>query len=150
MAVWQTDRMTGPTSSTTRLLVVLDPDFGDRLRDIPLGQPAWVIMSAANEPVVRSLWTTQSAPDHLTGITGLRSDSDLCAEDRFLDELYVIDLHHGPYSTNTPYTELEVVGVDLTATIRAALAHFGFNQFTQARNGFVATCSNEEARRPRD
>ena len=35
-------------------------------------------------------------------------------EDRFLAELGTIDLHHGPYSTNTPYTALTVIGVAST------------------------------------
>jgi hypothetical protein len=43
-------------------------------------------MSPANEPVVRSLWAGQAAPDRLTGITGFSFDESVSAEDLFLAE----------------------------------------------------------------
>jgi hypothetical protein len=106
-------------------------------------------MSVVNEPIVRSLWAARSAPDHLTGITGFTFDADIGAEERFVGELATIDLHHGPHSTETPYTELDVVGVQLTAVIRAALSERGFTRFIEGQNGFVATRSAEEASRRR-
>jgi len=72
-------------------------------------------MSFTNEPVVRSLWANHPELNHLTGITGMWFDP-LVAEDRFIAELGTIDLHHGPYSTSNPYTELEVVGIQPSGT----------------------------------
>jgi len=95
-------------------------------------------MSSANEPIVRSLWESQESPDRLTGITGFRFDDGLSAENRFLAQLNTIELHHGPYSSTSPYTEIVVVGARLTAEVRAGLSEFGFTDFTEAEDGFAA------------
>jgi hypothetical protein len=133
--------MTAPTASTARVLAILDADFGDRLRDIPPGQPVWITMSLANEPAVRSLWATRSDPDHLTGITSMNFTPGLVVEDQLLNNLGTIDLRHGPYSSKTPYTELEVIGSPLTPRIRAALSKFGFIQFDERQHSFIASRS---------
>lgn len=76
---------------------------------------------------------------------------EINAEERFLAELDTIDLHHGAYSTHTPYTELEVLGCMLNNQIRAALAELGFDNVEDKAHGFVARRTHEEAaiRRPR-
>jgi hypothetical protein len=96
------------------VLVVLDPNFADRVRDAWRGQPVWITMSPVNAPEVRALWANTSSPNHLTGITGFAHDERAAAEDRLLGQLSMIDLHHGPYSTDTPYTVLTVIGAQLT------------------------------------
>jgi hypothetical protein len=142
--------MTAATNPTQGLLVILDPDYGDRLREVWPGSPVWITMSSVNEPVIRSLWATRSEPNHLTGITGMRFDGGITPEHRFLAELDTIDLHHGPYSTKSPYTVLEVIGAPLTNSIRAALSKIGFTDFTESQNGFIATRTAEEAMRLRN
>jgi hypothetical protein len=98
--------MTTPAGSTSRVLVILDPEYGERLQPAWEGQPIWVELSPINEPVVRELWRGVPAPNHLTGITGLTFDPSLSAEERLLAELDTIDLHHGPSSTKRPYPNL--------------------------------------------
>jgi hypothetical protein len=134
----------------SRLFVIVDEEYGDHLREIAPGQPIWITMSPANEPVIRSLWAARPNSDHLTGITGFHFDARASREDRFLAELDTIDLHHGPYSARNSYTELEVIGTPLTIGIRAALSQLGFDEFTEGQNGFLATRSRNEARRIRD
>jgi hypothetical protein len=95
-------------------------------------------MSFANEPVVRSLWANHPELDHLTGITGIRFDPLVAAEDRFMSELGTIDLHYGPYSTSNPYTELEVVGIQATSAVREAMTHLRFTRFEERSDGFIA------------
>ncbi|HEX3865048.1 MAG TPA: hypothetical protein VHY35_25455 [Stellaceae bacterium] len=97
-------------ASVKSVFVVVDPDFSEKLRAIPVGRPVWITMSPANEPIVRSLWEGQKSTNHLTGITGFRFDREISAEDRFREELDTIDLHHGPHSSTSPYTEIEVMG----------------------------------------
>ena len=131
------------------LHVILDPNFGERLNEIK-SEPVWIIMSPANEPVVRSRWTTNSEPDHLAGVTGFNWHEGRTAEDRFLEEMDTIDLHHGPYSTKLPYTILAVIGVQLTATIREVLMdNGGFSEFTEDPQGFTAKRSLAEAQQLR-
>ena len=135
------------TKLAREVLVVVDSEFGDRLRDAWHGQPVWITMSAANVPVVHALWANAPSSDHLTGITGFKHAEGTAPEDRFLTQLYMIDLHHGPYSTTTPYTTLTVIGTPLTEKIRTALSQLGFSTFQQRSDGFVTNRSEEEARR---
>jgi hypothetical protein len=130
--------------------VILDPDYGERLREVPSGQPTWITMSPVNEPVIRSLWALRSDSSQLTGITGFSYQKDASPADRFLQELDTIDLHHGPYSSDAPYTELEVVGAQLTPSVRSALAKIGFSEFRNTPSGFIALRSDEEAITRRD
>jgi hypothetical protein len=104
-------------------------------------------MSFANEPVIRSIWANHPALDHLTGITGMPFDPLVAAEDRFISELSTIDLHHGPYSTSNPYTELEVVGIQLTSAVREAMTLLRFTEFEEHPDGFVARRSQPSAAR---
>jgi hypothetical protein len=135
---------------TQRLLVILDADLGNRLGQVWHGQPVWIVMSPVNEPAIRSLWASHSKQDHLSGITGLQFDKNMAAEDRFVAELDTIDLHHGPYSTNTPYTILDVIGAQLTGGIREALSELGFTDFTETAEGFSAERSLAEAKQLRE
>ena len=50
-----------------RVRIVIDPDFGRRLADVPAGEPVWIVESAANTPVAKGLWAQRPAADHLTG-----------------------------------------------------------------------------------
>ena len=139
--------MNDVTDSTgSSVLVVVDPLFAEKLRTVPAGQPVWITMSPTNEPVILSLWATgQVGSDHLTGITVFRFDEGVSAEERLLTELYAIDLHHGPYSSPSPYTEIAVRGARLTVDVRAGLSRFGFSDFTEAEGGFTARRTLEEA-----
>lgn len=137
--------VSGMRSPVSRLLVVMDPHFGVRLQAAWTNQPVWAVMSPVNEPVIRALWAAHPQPNHLVGLTGFSVDASATAEDQFLDELDIIDLHHGPYSSATSYTELEVIGCRLTAPVHEALTQLGFSQFNSERDGFTATRSREEA-----
>jgi hypothetical protein len=131
--------MSNANSSAQEVLVVLDPNFGDRLRDVWRGQPVWITMSPVNAPEVQALWASTPSPIHLTGITGFAHEEGAAAEDGLLAQLSTIDLHHGPYSTKTPYAVLTVIGAQLTEPVRAALSELGFSKFQQRPDGFAAT-----------
>jgi hypothetical protein len=131
--------MSSDVSLVQEVLVVLDPNFGDRLRDAWRGQAIWITMSPANAPVVRALWAQAPSRDHFTGITGFVHKEGVAAEDRLLAELRTIDLHHGRYSTTTPYTLLTVIGAQLIEPVRAALSELGFATFEQRPGGFAAS-----------
>jgi hypothetical protein len=132
-------------SSPQRVTVILDCEFGERLRALQPGMPIWIELSPTNEPTVRALWKGHPEPNHLLGITGLKFQPGISAEDRLLGELDMIELHHGPYSTNEPYTELEVIGCALRPSIRAALAELGFDHFEEQEQRFLARRTPEQA-----
>src|ERR1700722_215256 len=68
--------------------------------------------------------------NHLTGVTAFTASSSDSPEDSRVSELEDIDLHHGWYSSNPPYTIIEVIGATLSERIKAELALYGFNDFS--------------------
>jgi hypothetical protein len=137
-------------AAPSEVVVVLDPNFGERLRELWKRQPIWIAMSPANAPVVQALRAAAPNTDYRSGITGFPHSDSRAAAERFLDMLSDIELHHGPYSTSTPYTRLKVIGAHLTPAIRAALCDLGFLRLRQDPNGFTATRTEDEAKRRRE
>jgi len=119
--------------------VVVDPNFGERLASLPIGIPVWIVDAPSNKPVAQRLWRERAEVNHLTGITTYNFLQDASPEETLLEELDTIDLHHGPYSADPPFTRIEVFGTPFSETIRLALADYGFNQFSSTTDGFVAT-----------
>jgi hypothetical protein len=141
----KTDNLTGS------VLVVMDPNYGERLRQMwQPGGPAWIAISPKNGPTVRSLWTSHPDTDYLTGIPAFNVDPDALPENNFLNNLGTIDLHHGPYSSEIPYTALEVIGARLAIDVREALGELGFDEFVEHPDGFSARRSTKEAANVRD
>ena len=132
------------------VLVVVDPDFGDRLRQVPVGKPVRITMSDANAPFVRAIWTECRNPSDLHGVTGFTHQDADTPEDRLLGQLDAVDIHHGPYSAQPPYTILTVVGATATPEVGEALLDLGFRTIERREGGFTARRSFEEAQRTRD
>jgi len=60
-------------------------------------------------------------------------------------ELDTIDLHHGSYSADPPYSAIEVLGAELTDPIREALKEYGFKKIAATGGGFIAERDLSEA-----
>ena len=132
-----------PAPAST-VLVILDRHFGARLREVPAGRPIWVVASLENDSVVDSLWQDRASDEHAAEITRFQFGTAREAEDCLITKLDMIDLHHGPHSSTTPYTELEVIGVQPTAKLRSALAELGFPRITLRDGGFLASRATDE------
>jgi hypothetical protein len=128
-------------SSPTIVHVIVNPEYGERLRALPTGEAAWVADTPTNTPVMKSIWATLSGkpyPDYLTGITSFEVPADKTPEDWLLGVLDPVDLHHGQYSQSPPYSILRVIGTALTPRIRERLASYDFVKFEDLPEGFVA------------
>jgi|ERR1700722_19991503 hypothetical protein len=125
-------------ASPYKVYVIVDRQFGERLNELERGAPVWIVDTSVNMPVVRRLWKSRPDDSHLNGITSFVDSQSSTPEQLFLNELYMIDLHHGIHSADPPYTALEVVGVDLTPRIKDELATYGFDEFQNNLVGFVA------------
>jgi hypothetical protein len=134
--------VTTEPDQSRRLLVILDPEFGERIHDHPT-EPAWVVHSARNTRVVKA-----ACAGGLMDVT-LFTPSEPQPELEFLSQLDTIDLHHGPYSSAAPYTSIEVIGARLTRDAEHALRDLGFDSFRSTPEGFTATRSHDEAQRRR-
>jgi len=118
--------------------VVLDRDYGERLSQIPSGQPVWIVDTPANRAAAENAWAQHSGTNHLTGVTTFKVGEYQSAEETFLGEFGSIDLHHGSYSAQPPYTVVNVIGVQLSHAIKSALSEYGFNEFHATGAGFRA------------
>lgn len=121
-----------------KVYVVMAQDFGERLAGLSSGVPVWIVDTPINRPVAERMWKEHPSESHLTSITAFKAQGSSSAEDLFLNEMNTIDLHHGSYSSNPPYTALEVIGMPLSDRLRTELAEYGFNEFRPKSDGFVA------------
>jgi hypothetical protein len=106
---------------------------------LPLNEPVWIIDSEENTTAAREAWKQRpNRNDHLTGITTFKSVAGYDPEKELITQLGPIDLHHGDYSANPPYSILEVVGCTASPKVRDALARFGFQVEESSASGFRA------------
>jgi len=121
--------------------VVLDPDFGDRLRGLSAGMPVWIAEIPSNRVAAEAAWASRPVGTHLDGVTTFRVDRSLTPEAWLVDILPTVDLHHGDYSHDPPYAGVAVFGANPTPEVRAALVEFGLVNVVERPGGFLATRS---------
>jgi hypothetical protein len=122
-----------------KVFVVVDREFGERLSELEQGVPVWIVDTPTNKPVVQRFWKERPDEDHLTGITTFNDVASLSSEDSLLSRLDTIELHHGVYSAEPPYTVLEVFGTKLTDNAKTVLSEYGFDKYQITSTGFVTS-----------
>jgi hypothetical protein len=122
-----------------RVLLVLDPNFGERLAVKAASQPVWIIRSSTNTPVVQRLRVERGKESDPADVATFNEDASKSAEEQFLSIIGTIDLHHGSFSAAVPYSMLEVVGCEATGQVLAALDELGLKVASVTDNGFVAS-----------
>jgi hypothetical protein len=118
--------------------VVLDRSYGSRMRGLIKAGPVWVVDSPANREFTQQLWAESPTLGHLDGVTLFKASENRPPEQMLIDWMDTIDLHHGVYSADPPYTAIRVVGSMLTPEGRQVLGTFGFASFTVTDEGFHA------------
>ena len=121
--------------------VVLDREFGPRLRELLKDGPVWAVDSPTNRDVAQELWAESPNRNHLDGITVFKAAADRSPAQVLTDEIDKIDMHHGVYSADPAYTVIRIVGCELNPAVQETLANYGFDTFNHTAVGF-------EARRP--
>jgi hypothetical protein len=121
-----------------RVFVVLDREYGSRLSSLAGNEPVWIVDTATNRAAAQEFWSSHPHRDHPDGVTTFKVSDDCSPENAFINELETIDIHHGVYSANPPYTIVEVIGTQISNEIRNKLSQFGFNQLEITQQGFRA------------
>jgi hypothetical protein len=121
-----------------RVFVVLDREYGERLSELAANGPVWIVDTPTNRAVAQKIWTADRNRSHLDGVTAFKTGDACSSETTLIDQLDTIDLHHGTYSANPPYTVLEVIGTTISERVKTQLSQFGFNQFQRTAEGFRA------------
>ncbi len=71
-------------------------------------------------------------------MTLFQSKPETSPELRLIWNFETIDLHHGSYSADPPYTVINVIGTPNSAEIEAELGQYGFDEFELKSGGFRA------------
>jgi hypothetical protein len=119
------------------VVVVVDREYGERLCELARRGAVWIIDTPVNHAAAQKIWNECPNAGHLDGVTVFKSEAST-TENALLDELDTIDVHHGSYSADPPYTVLEVIGTLLTERVKAELGQYGFDEFYSTRTGFRA------------
>src|ERR1700722_2303708 len=121
-----------------RVFVVLDRDYGQRLTELVRTGPVWIVETPTNFTVAQQIWDASPNRSHLEGVTTFKFPEGSSCEDILINELDTIDLHHGTYSANPPYTIIEVIGTGISDRVKSSFTEFGFDQFVPTPQGFRA------------
>ena len=124
---------------SNKVTLVLEPDFGDRLASLATMSHVWVIDTPANQTAASQYWAQNPNSEIETGITTFKSSENESPWESCLNMLETIDLHHGEYSSNPPYSVLEVIGAPLTEELKSAIEGLGFRSFEPMIEGFRAS-----------
>src|SRR5437016_14169631 len=112
--------------------LVVDPEFREGLALLGSRMPLWVVNTPQNSIIASRFLSkrqgTQDGPD----VTVFDVDPTQTPEDWACDIIKNIDLHHGHYSHDPPFSVMEVYGVDPTPRLRKELLGIGFNRLVEA------------------
>ena len=121
--------------------IVVNRSFGDRIVKLAKQFHLWVIESPVNLPVIQSIWheelpdTTESPlAAGVTAFAGLEDESseEVCA--RIVPD---VDEHHGEYSHDPSWTEIEVFGAAISHSLETIFRELGVTQFEVTDDGFI-------------
>lgn len=121
-----------------RVALVVDRDFGNRLEELARRVPVWICDSPENRSIAHRVWRKTSSKEPQSGVTVFKVTRERTPEEMCIGTLENVDLHHGEHSHDPPFSVLEVYGTPMTENIRAAAEEFGFCDFEEHENGFVA------------
>jgi hypothetical protein len=123
--------------------LVVDPECGQRIREIAARMPAWVVDTPTNRRAVRALRDEAAAGS--ARLTTFRSAPDETPEEACIQILPTLDLHHGELSQDPPYSAVEVIGAKPTAAVRRAFEALQLRIVDMRDQGFVASRADAQA-----
>lgn len=118
--------------------IVVDPDFGERLRTVAERIHTWVVDSPTNRAVAETIWRVMPSHDLERGVTAFRVDPHQTRAEWCLDILPVVVEHHGQFSHEPPVSVLEIHGTERTPKLAERLAALGFEDIETTATGLMA------------
>lgn len=109
-----TDGVARRTAGDYSVWLVVDPALGERLRELPTKTPVWMADTAENHERVERIRRERPSESHLDGVTTFTVDPRDTPEDFCIAHLPAIDIRHGEYSHDSPYSAINLPGVSIT------------------------------------
>jgi hypothetical protein len=111
-------------SEAVTITVILDPEYGDGVRDAALIGPVWVTPSGTNRLAVERCWKESTAgSQHVTYWSEPRTGR---TGDEWIAILDDLDLHHSRPWGGPGIAAIRVIGASATDFARNALREFGY------------------------
>lgn len=133
--------------------IVVDQGFGDRVAELARVFHVWVVESDANTPVIQEVWKSANmapAADPIAvGVTSFAAGAGESPEELCARIAWNVDEHHNESAHDPPWSEIEVFGVKLTATLRDVFEELGATACIPTEEGFVCRRSPSDSE-PRD
>jgi hypothetical protein len=104
-----------------RVAIVFDREFGDRLGELAMRMPVWIVESNANRPAVAAAWNRASEWPHIS-VTVFRPPGDL--------RLLLTQIGQPQ--------RVDVIGMRLKEEVREILTDAGFATVVETSDGFRA------------
>jgi hypothetical protein len=121
---------------TFRAALILDPHYGNKLKNLCVDLPVWVVNSPENDLIINALRANCSCQDiQITTFPLKEGESRSHACERIIESL---DQHYNEYAMDGGYLELEVIGVTLDEVSMLPFFEVGFTKFSQTDTGFIA------------
>lgn len=120
------------------IFVVVDREFGTQISELSQRGPVWIVSTPINKVAAKEVWTQSPEIFSLEGVTIFDSSEDSTTENIFIKVLDSVDLHHGIYSANPPYTVIEAVGTPVTGGTTEVVPCHKTSPETHCRVNFVA------------
>jgi hypothetical protein len=129
----------------TNLIVVLDPNYGDRIEIAAQTAPVWAVASTINKAACERIWATHRPADHRE--IGSVTCYDIADQEDRLGNLLTIlptlEEHHGEVNGDhflfPKGFVLGVFGLASTETNVSVLRGSGFLVFVEIAEGFTAS-----------
>jgi hypothetical protein len=127
------------------LIVVVDPDYAERLETVALLAPVWVVDTRSNRNIFERLWKSRPHIDHRErgAITCYAASDPKDRVGSFLGIIGTLKEHHGEVSGNfidfPSGFVLEVIGLALDDGVTCELREIGFTTFVDTPEGFQAS-----------
>jgi hypothetical protein len=114
------------------VIFILDSNYGLRAVANAKSGPVWLVNSPHNAQA--------ASGGRAEGLNcTLLTPNGRSPEEWFLNGLDTVDQHHNEHTEFVGYSELQVIGVELTPRIEQYLPEFGFAHWEPTAEGFVAT-----------
>jgi hypothetical protein len=124
--------------SLYRVALVVDRHFGQRLNALAARLHVWVCETPVNRQAAEEIWRAHPCFPDSAGVTVFQVEDEESAEDMLIRVLGEIELHHGEYSHDPPWSILEVYGTGPTPVAEAALHEYSVNRLEATDQGFIA------------
>ena len=120
-----------------KIAIVVNKDFGEKLIELSKRLHVWICDSENNLPFVKQVWSQDKKYSIESGVTKFDVSDNDSAEDIFVNILDDVDLHHGEFSHEPPWSIIEVYGVSVTQRIKSELSRYEEGRFEILEDGFI-------------